>query len=893
MLTDSGTRKRIFQFKPQVGYQLAGLLTALTLACVYTLHLKLGIVAFQLSLSAVAVIALFAGIGPAALAVLLLLFGLAWIAEPGGSFAIAFISDRYRLALFLGCSLMVVWIARRFQSENLMAIEAQTRLADFIDNLDHSISWDARTSDLSFVLISKHVEDFIGYTQEEWMEMGPSVWSKLVPEEDQAPVKSALETVRQKKAKSSRSEHRFITKDGKVRWFQTGVVLKEDPKRGDQLYGISAEITPLKMAQAELLENKRHLEHLLSANSLQKERLASVVDTALDAIVTIDERGSITSWNQAARKMFGYESEEVIGRNVKMLMPEPYRREHDGYLQAYERTGIRKIIGIGREVTGQKKDGTVFPINLAVSEFWVEGERNFTGVIQDLTQRKRAEAERAATETLLSVAIKNAPITIYTCDRDLRYTWIYGVPKSFIDIDFIGKTDAEVLEPSSANALMDLKSRALTTGETQRGTISVSSKDVIYTFDVSAEPKRNESGEVDGLIVAALDVSNISEAKVRAESANKAKTDFLANISHEIRTPIGVIKGFAELLLDQEQKADARQMIGTIIRSSEQLMNILGQVLDLSKIEADHLDLEIIEFSLEELIDDLKSLLNFKAEQKGLRFQITVYGDCPTRLISDPTRLKQILVNLGSNAIKFAREGTVEMAFRCLDERNGLCLSMEIAVQDTGIGMTKEQQSRLFAPFMQADTSTTRRFGGTGLGLFISKRLARALGGDLNLVRSAPNQGSEFVLTINSRHRAETIRPKRTERETMPSSSMQLADTKILLAEDSPDNQTLVTRLLQKHGADIDIANNGLEAIDRVRYEKFDVILMDIQMPEADGFEATKRIREMGYTGPIVALTAHAMKEERERAMKLGFDGYVTKPVNRAELIRTIMDLSS
>jgi PAS domain S-box-containing protein len=630
------------------------------------------------------------------------------------------------------------------------------------------------------------------------------------------------------------------------------------------------------------------LEKLNASLGISQRRLSSVLDTVLDAIVIIDQAGLITDWNATAERIFGYSKTEVLGRNIQMLMPEPFRSEHGRYLDHYKITGKGRIIGREREVKGLRKDGTTFPMDLAVSEFWSEGEKYFTGVIRDITERRKNEAALAASEARFRVALKNAPITVCTVDRSLRYTWIYGLPEGFKNREFLGKTADEVFGPETARPLTEFKRQALSAGETRKATIKMTLEKAEQTFNVVAEPMRNEHGEVDGLLTAIMDVSEIATAKARAETANEAKSNFLANISHEIRTPIGVIQGFAELLIEQESRPDARQMLLTILKNTRQLIGIVGEVLDVTKIEANRLDLEIFRFPLSELIDDVKSTLKFKADEKGVRFLANCQGGLPAQMVSDPTRLKQILINVGSNAVKFTKNGSVEMIFRCGEEISGACFSLEVVVRDTGIGMSKEQQERIFTPFVQADSSMTRKYGGTGLGLFISRRLARALGGDLVLVKSEIGQGSEFFLRVKSNEQVLPAEmPKRTfvEEKKIDEGAV---SKRILLAEDSVDNQVLISRILKKYGVNVEVANNGREALLKAAKERFDVVLMDIQMPEVDGFEATRQLRCSGFGGAIIALTAHALKEERERALRAGFDEYVTKPIDRNELLEAI-----
>lgn len=382
-------------------------------------------------------------------------------------------------------------------------------------------------------------------------------------------------------------------------------------------------------------------------------------------------------------------------------------------------------------------------------------------------------------------------------------------------------------------------------------------------------------------------------ARAAAEDANRAKTNFLANISHEIRTPLGVVLGYAELLENPHQTRSDRHHAVTIIkRNGEMLSRIINDILDLSKIEANQVDVERENFPLVPLLHDMHSMFHQAAHEKGIKFVLRLDGEIPETIYSDPTRLRQILLNVVGNAMKFTEHGRVAVAVSVGYAGNSE--QLKFVVSDDGPGIANTELGRLFRPFEQADSTPTRKFGGTGLGLALSRKLARALGGDLFLTRSDPGLGSEFSLTIDPgplenvrmiskldlEHEADVI-PMET-----PVESAKLEGLNILVVEDFPDNQLLIARFLKMAGANVDIASNGLEALKKANGEShYDVVLMDIQMPELDGYQATKRLRTQGFDRPILALTAHALKEERDRCLEVGCDDHLTKPINRELLI--------
>ncbi len=398
----------------------------------------------------------------------------------------------------------------------------------------------------------------------------------------------------------------------------------------------------------------------------------------------------------------------------------------------------------------------------------------------------------------------------------------------------------------------------------------------------------------------------LEQAWAQAQAATRSKSEFLANMSHEIRTPMTAILGYADLLLEEEgiEKAPRSRVeaMQTIRRNGDHLLTLINDILDLSKIEADKMTVEQIACSPVNIIADVLSLMRHRAKDKNLTL-IAEYPDrVPATIRSDPTRLRQILVNLVGNAIKFTEQGGVTITTRLVADPTGDNGLLRFEVSDTGIGMTPKQVGRLFQPFTQADTSTSRKFGGTGLGLTISRRLAKMLGGDIELA-SEPGKGSTFSVTIRTGSLAGVEMLDDTDaftsRPAAPAVPQQVASLpsgcRLLLAEDGPDNQRLLTFILKKAGAEVTVAENGRIAHDKAikaaqAGAAFDLILMDMQMPELDGYSATRLLRENGYDGPIVALTAHAMAGDRERCIESGCDDFATKPIDRTKLLETIRE---
>jgi len=375
-------------------------------------------------------------------------------------------------------------------------------------------------------------------------------------------------------------------------------------------------------------------------------------------------------------------------------------------------------------------------------------------------------------------------------------------------------------------------------------------------------------------------VEDLVIAHKEAEKASDIKSAFLANMSHEIRTPMTAILGFAEIMRQRNEDPQTIRHIETIKKNGEYLLELINDILDVSKIEADKLDVEAIPCSLIELIEDVKTLMEIRASDKGLDLAIKIDGSIPSLIQSDPIRLRQILINLLSNAIKFTKQGSVQLIVRVIDiESEGP--SLEFDVIDTGIGMTEEQISRLFQPFVQADSSTTRKYGGTGLGLTICKRLTNILGGEIS-VNSEYRTGTTFTVSVKIGKLSDIIFVDQHAFEHEVNHASNNANTttdyemnyNILLAEDGPDNQKLIRFLLNKSGAKVTLAENGKRAVNLAleateKASPFDVILMDMQMPELDGYAATKLLRSKGYLNPIIALTAHTQYCSAHRLLTL------------------------
>ena len=509
---------------------------------------------------------------------------------------------------------------------------------------------------------------------------------------------------------------------------------------------------------------------------------------------------------------------------------------------------------------------------------------------------KSAEAPEIQSRKFLESVVENIPNMIFVKDsKDLRFVRfnkagedLLGYPRN----DLIGKNDYDFFPKEQADFFTE-NDRKVLAGKVvvDIPEESISTKNGVKFLHTKKIPILDAQGNPTYLLGISEDITQnklLEEQQImlaRERAANQAKTAFLANISHELRTPLSAMLGFLELLEDDNTMNPLHNdYLSTISRNGHQLLSIINEILDLSKIQASGLTVKKIGMSTFKVLRDVVQLLNIQAHAKGITLDLHIADDVPDRIISDPDRIRQILINLIGNAIKFTVKGSVGLEVKLGDtDPDTENKAIEILINDTGIGISSEQAQALFQPFAQADPSTTRKYGGTGLGLHLSKLLANALGGDVMLKKSMPQQGSQFCLSIpavlekfNSVSGEESIQPK--------SKRVHFSDLKILFVEDSADNRQLVKIRLTKMGFNIDVAENGTDGLQKAAKEKYHIILQDIEMPDMDGFQVLSTLRAKGYSGRVVALTAHAMEGYKDYCLKQGFDDYLTKPINQAAL---------
>ncbi len=664
-----------------------------------------------------------------------------------------------------------------------------------------------------------------------------------------------------------------------------------------------------------------------------EEQYRALVEAAVDGIITIDEAGTVLSFNPAAERLFGFQKHEVIGHNVSMLVPPPHREKHDSYIQNYLNSGVAKIIGLGREVEGVRKDGTLFPMHLSIGEFQLSGARHFVGIVHNLTERNQADQKARR----YSAIVESSDDAIIGKDLDgIIDSWNKGAERlyGFTAEEAIGQPII-IIVPDELHAQIDTFLEKIRRGERIAHVETKRRRKDGTTLDISLNisPIHDQNGKVIGASAIGRDISEQLRTREKFEHANMeleaqrdetevqrqeleeinqrlsisieearaataAKSDFLANMSHEIRTPMTAILGYLDVIEDQlgsnTPASEMAESLAPIRRSGEHLMSLINDILDLSKIEAGHIELESLSFSPFQTLCDVLELLRARASSKQLTLSVECATPIPEFIVSDQQRLRQILINLVGNALKFTQSGGVTVRVRLVSPL--LKPKLRFDVIDTGSGMTDAAIKKIFQPFTQADSSITRKHGGTGLGLSICRKLLQNLGGDIK-VKSRPGHGSTFTFTIPTGditnvtlqsydatefNRAATPTPKK---------SYTLPPSRIMLVEDGIDNQRLISHLLKKAGVAPVVANHGEEALllHLQSKEPFDLILMDMQMPIMDGYTAASHLRARGFEGAILALTAHAMDGAEQKCIDAGCDAYLTKPIDRSEFFETIL----
>ena len=681
-------------------------------------------------------------------------------------------------------------------------------------------------------------------------------------------------------------ETQHLARDGRL--IPTEIDAKRIVWRGRRMIlTVARDLTERKKAEARLLTSERRYRRYIERNA------AGFVRTALD--------GRLLDCNGAVAHFLGYESVEELGR----------RKASELYFDPRER---RRVLALLREhktlshheLSFRRKDGSRMWALVNLTLVTEEDSAPFIeGSIVDITDLKRIEGELRATASVVEASPNFVAYQLPTGD----VTYVNPAGRRLVGIpepaarqrdfrctfeDFLFEDDRVVFRNAALAAVErdeqwtgELRFRHWETGEpipVWQSLFYIGDGDAhrpVALATIAGDLRRQKQHE-----------RELETAREAAESGNRAKSRFLANMSHEIRTPLNGILGMTHVLLGTDLRPEQRRYAEIVISSGENLLSLVNQILDLSKIEAGKVVLERATFEVAETFGGAMQALEPEARRKGLAFTFKIAADVPRLLRGDPFRLRQVLTNLAGNAIKFTEHGRVSVGVTAQAMENS-CVTLRVSVEDTGIGIPPERAQALFSPFVQADESTTRKFGGTGLGLAISKQLVELMGGEITF-ESRPGEGARFEFTARVEvDRQENESPRETNQSKITVDQKHAMGRRILLAEDNAVNRDVMLAFLRHLGYHADAVPDGVEAVKALQSMSYDLVLMDCQMPHLDGYEATRAIRESGAQTlnshvPIVAVTAGAMPGDREKCLEAGMDDYLSKPIDAGMLSRIL-----
>lgn len=785
---------------------------------------------------------------------------------------------------------------RKLAEEELRASEQRLSLAQQAGGVG-IFDWDLVTGN---IIWTSELEKIYGMSAPTDAKERITSWLNCIHPEDRPWMLESLRQLLGSTHNEEQWDYRFIRPDGRERWISgRSLALRDLNNQPLRILVTNIDITERKRVEEALRESEK--------------RYRGLIEDQTELICLFEADETITFVNDAGCRYFGKMREEMIGHSFLPLIPEEDREFVKAKIATLSRENPvvtiehRVLLSQGGVAWQEWKNRLIF------DEYGQPARYQAVG--RDITERKIAEKKLKESEekyrhlvedSLMGIGISHGNLVVFANPALLR---IYGYDnlEEFLKVPLLDlvapqsrKDIVHRMRKTSEEKSMpfELEYTALRKdGQTRvlRAYVSyITLEGEIYaqtTFQDITEQKRAEEElrrTKDELELRVQErTAELQNAKEAAEAAAEAKTSFLANMSHELRTPMNAVIGMASILGETDLSPEQKECIETISNSGRALLSVINDILDLSRIDRGKAELECQPFSLMVSVKEAIDLVVSFASIKGLTLSYRSEGPIPEYMVGDASRIRQVLVNLLSNAVKFTDKGTVEVLVQAAKNANE-SYEIHLSVKDTGIGVSQTALDKLFQPFTQADSSITKKYGGTGLGLAISKRLVEMMGGRI-WAESAPGLGSTFHFTVIL-DSTSVIPARPVETVHVISDGAKVSkDLHILLAEDNPVSQRVALLMLKKLGYKVDAVANGLEVLQALEYRHYDLIFMDVQMPEMDGIEATKKIRQRWPHGPkIIALTAYALKGDRERFLQAGMDGYISKPMQMGELAEVL-----